>query len=220
MFPRAPPRASARWLVPLSELDGAAEEGLHLNVTSQRKLAGDEGVWFFVAADITMFAVFFALFMVERYKAAALFESSRRALDPALGVLNTLILLTSSWLVALAVHHARAGRRAEVTRHLALGMLVGAGFAVTKVYEYWHKIADGITLLTNDFFMFYFALTGLHFLHFVVGMVVLAVCLSKSRQDAMDERFVIWIESSGCYWHMVDLLWIVLFPMLYLLHAP
>ncbi len=192
----------------------------HESFTGQRKLAGDEGVWFFISVDITLFAVFFLLFMVERYKAVALFEQSRQQLDPLLGALNTLILLTSSWLVALAVHHARAGRRHAVSRYLTLGMLVGAGFAVTKVFEYWHKIASGITLLTNDFFMFYFALTGLHFLHFIIGMVVLAVCLSKSRHDAMDEDFVLWIESSGCYWHMVDLLWIVLFPLLYLLHAP
>lgn len=186
----------------------------------QRKLAGDEGVWFFISADISMFAVLFLLFMVERYRAAALFEASRLQLDPALGVLNTLILLCSSWLVALAVQSARAGKREAVSRYLGLGMLVGAGFAVTKIYEYWHKISAGITLLSNDFFMFYFALTGLHFLHFAIGMVVLAVCWSKSRRDTIDESFVVWIESSGCYWHMVDLLWIVLFPMLYLLHMP
>ena len=99
-------------------------------------------------------------------------------------------------------------------------MLVGAGFAVSIIFEYWQKISHGITLLSNDFFMFYFALTGLHFLHFVIGMVVLAVCLAKSRTDALDQKYVVWIDSSGCYWHMVDLLWIVLFPMLYLLHAP
>lgn len=189
-------------------------------VTGQRRLAGDEGVWFFITADITMFAVFFALFVVERYKAVALFETSRQKLDPVLGVLNTLILLSSSWLVALAVHSARSGRRDAVQRYLTLGMLVGAGFAVSKIFEYWQKISHGITLLSNDFFMFYFALTGLHFLHFVIGMVVLAVCLAKSRTDALDQKYIVWIESSGCYWHMVDLLWIVLFPMLYLLHAP
>ena len=188
--------------------------------TGQRRLAGDEGVWFFITADITMFAVFFALFVVERYKAVALFETSRQKLDPVLGVLNTLILLSSSWLVALAVHSARSGRRDAVQRYLTLGMLVGAGFAVSKIFEYWQKISHGITLLSNDFFMFYFALTGLHFLHFVIGMVVLAVCLAKSRTDALDQKYIVWIESSGCYWHMVDLLWIVLFPMLYLLHAP
>ncbi len=188
-------------------------------ITDQRKLAGDEGVWFFICADITLFGVLFGLFMVERYKAVALFEQSRLALDPLLGALNTLILLSSSWLVALAVHSARAGQREAVGRYLVLSMLVGAGFAVTKVFEYWHKIAAGITLLTNDFFMFYFALTGLHFLHFLVGLVVLGVCWFKSRHEAIDARYVVWIESSGCYWHMVDLLWIVLFPMLYLLHA-
>jgi nitric oxide reductase NorE protein len=192
----------------------------HDSLIGQRKLAGDEGVWFFISADITMFAVFFLLFMLERYKAVELFEQSRRHLDPLLGALNTLILLSSSWLVALAVHSARAGRRQAVNRYLTLGMLVGAGFAVSKIFEYWLKISAGITMMTNDFFMFYFALTGLHFLHFLVGMVVLAVCLAKSRSDALDEHFIVWIESSGCYWHMVDLLWIVLFPMLYLLHAP
>ena len=187
--------------------------------TAERKLAGDEGVWFFISADITLFALLFLLFMVERFKATALFEQSRQLLDPRLGVLNTLILLTSSYLVALAVHSARDGRRAAVRRHLTLAMLVAAGFAVTKIYEYWHKISSGITMLTNDFFMFYFALTGLHFLHYVIGMVVLAVCLSKAGSDELDDKFLIWIESSGCYWHMVDLLWIVLFPMIYLLHA-
>ncbi len=192
----------------------------HAALAGQRKLVGDEGVWFFISADITLFAVLFLLFMVERYKAVGLFEQSRLQVDPRIGVLNTLILLSSSWLVALAVHHARTGNRAAVRRYLTLGMLVGAGFAVTKIYEYWNKISADITLLSNDFFMFYFALTGLHFLHFAIGMVVLAVCLAKSRRDAMDDSFVVWIESSGCYWHMVDLLWIVLFPMLYLLHAP
>ncbi len=192
----------------------------HALVDDQRKLAGDEGVWFFICADITLFAALFALFMVERYKAVALFEQSRLTLNPLLGALNTLILLSSSWLVALAVHSARAGQRQAVSRYLTFSLLVGACFAVTKIFEYWYKIAAGTTLLTNDFFMFYFALTGLHFLHFLVGMVVLAVCWSKTQHASMDADFIVWIESSGCYWHMVDLLWIALFPMLYLLHAP
>jgi len=176
-------------------------------------------VWFFITADLMMFAVFFMVFMTARRDEVALFEQSRRHLDPAIGLLNTVILLTSSWLVALAVHAAREGRRSAVTRLLGFGILVGACFAVSKIFEYAAKIASGITLLTNHFFMYYFALTGLHFLHFVVGIVVLTVCWHKSRRDALDGRFLVWIESSGCYWHMVDLLWIFLFPMLYLLRA-
>jgi len=163
--------------------------------------------------------VLFLLFMSERFKAVSLFEHSRQQLDPALGALNTLILVTSSWFVALAVHSARAGQREAVIRYLGAGMLVGTGFAVSKIFEYSHKISSGITLLTNDFFMFYFALTGLHFLHFLIGMVVLAICITKCRNDPLDAKYLVWIESSGCYWHMVDLLWIVLFPMMYLLRA-
>lgn len=217
---RAHEPRSERSLVSLPETIDGRDQACDESPAGRRKLAGDEGVWFFIAADMGLFAVLFLLFMTERYKAPVLFETSRQALDPLLGALNTLILVSSSWLVALAVHHARAGRREAVGRYLTLGMVVGAGFALTKIHEYREKIEAGITLLSNDFFMFYFALTGLHFLHFLIGMVVLAVCLAKSRTDAMDRRYVVWIESSGCYWHMVDLLWIVIFPMLYLLHAP
>lgn len=183
------------------------------------RAVGDEGVWFFITADISLFAVLFAAFMHARYGAPGLFEDSRQALNTSLGTLNTLILLTSSWQVALAVHAAREGLRDQVLRYLGLGMLVGGGFAVTKAIEYADKIRAGLTMVHNDFFMFYWALTGLHFVHFLVGMVVLGVCLHKARRDPLDARFLIWIESGGCYWHMVDLLWIMIFPMIYLLGA-
>ncbi len=181
--------------------------------------AGDEGVWFFISADIALFAVFFAAFMVYRYASPALFEHSRQQLDVGLGTLNTLILLSSSWLVALAVHAARDGERRRVLRLLGAGMLVGSGFAVTKLIEYAAKIEAGLTMVRNDFFMFYWALTGLHFVHFLIGMGVLGVCWYQARRGPVDGRYVLWIESGGCYWHMVDLLWIVLFPMIYLLRA-
>jgi nitric oxide reductase NorE protein len=176
-------------------------------------------VWFFITADISLFAVLFAAFMFHRAGAPALFEQSRQALNPTLGTLNTLILLTSSWLVALAVEAARAAERARVVRLLCAGMLVGGGFAVTKAVEYAAKIEAGLTMVHDDFYMFYWSLTGLHFVHFLLGMVVLGVCLHKARHEALDARYVVWIESSGCYWHMVDLLWIMIFPMIYLLRA-
>ena len=187
---------------------------------AHRRLAGDAGVWFFITADIALFAVLFAAFMLARMDAPQAFEQSHRHLDPATGTFNTLVLLTSSWLVALAVHAARAGQRATVRRYLAAGMAVGACFAMSKAVEYSDKIGAGLTMLSNDFFMYYYALTGLHFLHFVVGMVVLAGCWAKAERDALDARYLVWLESSGCYWHMVDLLWIVLFPLLYLMRLP
>jgi len=187
--------------------------------SSARPIPGDAGVWVFITADICAFALFFLLFTIGRVQQPALYDHSRQALDPNLGLLNTLILLTSSWFMVRAVQAAREGDRRRIGLNLMLAMVVGAGFAVVKVFEYGEKFAAGITMLTNEFFTYYFVFTGIHFLHFLIGMGALAVCLAKSSKSELDARYVTWIEATGTYWHMVDLLWIVLFPMLYLLRA-
>jgi nitric oxide reductase NorE protein len=184
--------------------------------TRRATLAGDAGVWVFISADVFAFGLFFVLFTWGRVAHTELYESSRQLLNSQMGLLNTLILLTSSWLMMLAVEAARQGDRLRTVRYLGLTMAVGSAFAVTKVMEYRDKVQSGITMLTNEFFMYYFIFTGIHFLHFVVGMIALAVCLSKARTQALDDSYRVWIESTGCYWHMVDLLWILLFPLLYL----
>jgi nitric oxide reductase NorE protein len=171
----------------------------------------------FIVADVMTFGLFFVFFMIGRRDHVALFDRSAALLNADFGMLNTLILVTSSWLVVIAVHAARRGDRRSVRTFLALAFVVGAGFALTKVIEYGDKVSHGITLLTNDFFMFYFVLTGLHFLHFLIGMGVLAMLWVKAGKEAVDGPLFGWIESGGLYWHMVDLLWIVLFPMLYLM---
>jgi nitric oxide reductase NorE protein len=183
------------------------------------RLPGDPGVWLFITADVFVFGLFFLLFSLGRVAHSALYERSRLVLNPALGLANTLILLTSSWFMVLAVSAAREGARRRVMRNLALAMAVGSVFAVTKIIEYTTKIHAGITMLSNEFFTYYFVFTGVHFLHFIIGMVVLMICWRKAKTQPIDGNYVVWIESSGCYWHMVDLLWVVLFPMLYLLRA-
>lgn len=194
-------------------------EAAHAAGKAPGRLPGDPGVWMFITADVLLFGVFFFVFTSGRLADPEGYERSRQHLDAGFGLANTLILLTSSWLVVLAVEAAREGNREHVIRLLKLAMLVGAAFAVTKIVEYALKIQAGITVTTSEFFGYYYGFTAIHFLHFVIGMGVLALCLAKARREAIDERYVAWIESSGCYWHMVDLLWIVLFPMLYLLRA-
>lgn len=175
-------------------------------------------IWSFVTADCIGFAIFFFVFMTERLKQPALFDASSRHLDVRVGLANTLILITSSWLVALAVQAARRGRFDQARRLLPAGLIVGCGFAVLKGFEYAAKIGAGITPLTDPFFMFYFVLTGVHFVHYLVGIVVLVVLVLKARGGGADEgKFAAWMESGGIYWHLVDLLWCFLFPMLYLL---
>lgn len=175
------------------------------------------GILTFIIADVIIFGVLFVAFMVERLGQTALFDRSSAVLDVHFGLLNTLILVTSGLFVVLAVSAARSGRAKATRNWLLASMVVGAGFGVTKVLEYSDKVGHGITMLTNDFFMFYFVLTGVHFLHFLAGMVVLAVLWFRAAREAVDGPLFGWIESGGLYWHMVDLLWIFIFPMLYLL---
>lgn len=182
-------------------------------------LPGDSGLWVFILADMAMFALFFLVFSWARIGNVALFEASRRHLDQSLGLANTLILLTSSMFMVHAVDAARRADRRRTIRYLGLSIAVGSGFAILKIVEYSEKIRTGITMLTNDFYMYYFVFTGIHFVHFLMGIVALTVMLVKARHDDLDRRYRIWIESVGCYWHMVDLLWIMLFPLLYLQRA-
>ena len=106
---------------------------------------------------------------------------------------------------------------ALVLLRYALG--IGSIFLVVKAFEYGSLFTSGISPVTNDFFMYYFVLTGLHLLHYLGGMVALVVTLVRARKHGLNAGYTRWIESVGVYWHMVDLIWIFLFPMLYLLRA-
>jgi len=176
------------------------------------------GVLVFIIADMVVFCMLFIGFMTDRMKDITLFNQSALTLDVRFGVLNTLILVTSGLFVVLAVNAARAGQRMATRRWLLLSFLIGAGFGVSKLIEYSIKIEHGITIQTNPFFMFYYALTGAHFLHFIGGMVALVVLwVLTGRESTVSPQTFNLIESGALYWHMVDLLWLFLFPMLYLL---
>ena len=179
-------------------------------------LPGDSGVWFFICADMGMFALFFLLFSFGQVMDPETYRASRAMLDPAVGLANTLILIVSGWLVVRAVEAGRAGERLQARRKVIAALAVGSGFAALKVYEYSHKIMAGITLQTNEFFSYYYAFTGIHFLHFMVGVGVLLITISRLSAPDDDGTAGGWLESAAAYWHMVDLLWVVLFPMLYL----
>jgi nitric oxide reductase NorE protein len=183
------------------------------------RLVGDEGIWFFIAGDLCLFTVIFLLFMTGRMHAPAVFGRSRETLHLDLGVVNTLVLITSSYFMARAVVASRHRVRAQVVRNLSLALGIGSIFAVVKVFEYGSLFKAGISPVTNDFFMYYFVLTGLHLLHYLGGILALLVTLARARKRDLNAGYTRWIESVGVYWHMVDLIWIFLFPMLYLLRA-
>jgi nitric oxide reductase NorE protein len=184
-----------------------------------RRLPGVDGVWVFIGADSVIFAILFMSFMQERLKNPALFEMSRHTLNMNFGGIDTLILLTSSWSVALAV---QAMKRDETDREPLLllgGAVTGLMFMASKAIEYFEKFAHGITPGTNPFFMWYFTLTGIHLIHVVVGTSMLTYLWVRSRRGTYDHLHKAVPESVASYWHLVDLLWVVLFPLLYLMKA-
>lgn len=194
-------------------IDAAAPAG-------RADLPGDSGVWVFIIADMSAFALFFLVFMIGRAGSPQLYETSRQMLDGHMGLANTLILLTSGAVMAGASRAAQHGRWHAARLHLMGTLVVGSAFGVCKALEWHEKIARGITLTTNEFFSYYFMFTGIHFLHFIVGVGVLLVLIVASGDGARPAAVRLrWIEAGGAYWHMVDLLWIFLFAMLYLMRA-
>jgi nitric oxide reductase NorE protein len=180
-------------------------------------LPGDLAIWFFILAEMLAFAVFFASYAFARAGDPELFNFYQQTLDRNAGALNTLLLITGSWFVVLAVQAAHRNDQAAVPRHIALGMLCGAGFLVVKVFEYAEKFGAGISLSTNTFYMFYISLTFFHFMHVILGMVILAVIWTQARKGAYGPGNCNGLESGAAYWHMVDLLWIILFPLVYVM---
>lgn len=172
------------------------------------------GILTFIAADTANFILFFGYFMVERMQQPTLFARSAGLLDIRLGLLNTVILISSGWLVALAVEAARAGEGEKVRRCLLGAIVIGLCFGIVKAIEYAVKIAHGITPQTDAFFTFYYVFTGVHLLHYAIGLALLVATLARARR--IDAAFVGWITSCALFWHMVDLLWVFLFAMLYL----
>ena len=184
-----------------------------------RRLPGAEGIWALIGADAVVFAILFVSFMVERRRNPEVFEAGRQALNPNLGGIDTLILLTSSWTIALAIQAARRNAVDRIPGLLLGGVLTGVLFTVSKSIEYAGKFSQGITPATNGFFMWYFVLTGVHLLHVLIGTSLLAFVWTGARRGAYGSANLVVPESVASFWHLVDLVWIMLFPLLYLMKA-
>jgi nitric oxide reductase NorE protein len=182
-----------------------------------RRLPGDLAIWIFILAEMAAFAVFFAVYAFARARNVELFDAAQLTLDRRAGMINTLLLVTGGWFAAGAVHAARADRLAAASRGLWLALACGAGFLLVKLFEYADKFAAGVSMSTNTFYLFYFSLTFFHFLHVVLGMAILGILLGRLRQGAYGRHDVRGLETGTAYWHMVDLLWIVLFPLVYVM---
>ena len=175
-------------------------------------IPGEPGLWLFMFADMLLFACLFGIVIWVRDDNPAVFAESQATLSQTLGLVNTVLLLTGSLLVAMAVHHARLGN-GRPDRLLLGAIACGAGFLGVKALEWGSSIADGHTVSTNEFFQAYYMLTGIHLAHVTIGLGVLVAMYKELRSARLRMGM---LEGGGCYWHLVDLLWVVLFPLFYL----
>lgn len=181
-----------------------------------RRIPGEGGTWVFLFGDMLVFGAFFVTFMVERAKAPEAFDVARTTLHIGVGVLNTLVLLTSSLFVVLALGAMRTGARRIATRAVLTAIACGVVFVALKVFEYVSLATAGHGPGGNAFYLYYFILTGLHLFHVCLGLGALAFVLTQTRRAELGRTRTALVESAACFWHLVDLLWIFLFALLYL----
>ena len=183
---------------------------------ARNTVPGEPGVWMFVLGDMVVFGLFFAVYAYYRALDPSGFHEARLLLNQDLGALNTVLLLLSSWLVAIALADARRPDGRSAPALFASAALCGLGFVPVKSFEYAEILHAGIGITSHDLYMYYFIFTGLHLVHVVIGLGVLVFLVSLARSAAPGGDLTL-MESGCVYWHMVDLLWIVLFPLLYLM---
>jgi nitric oxide reductase NorE protein len=174
-------------------------------------------VWLIICAEMLAFAILFLCYAVARALDVQAFNASQATLDLHSGALNTVLLISGSWCVVRAVQAVRKDAQASGVRWLAAGLACGAGFLAIKSVEFAGKFAAGLDLSTNTFYMFYFLLTGFHFLHVIVAMVFLGILWVRTWQGHYGAHDTHALESGASFWHMVDLLWIILFPLVYVM---
>jgi len=198
------------------------KQSLNHNIHSEnsslanRKLPGDLAMWFFILAELSVFAIFFIGFAITEHLNNDLFSQGKAQLHPLAGLINTLALITSSFFVALALHIVQTHTIRKTMTCLLLGQLLAFVYLIVKLWEYNFLFEAGIGIETNTFFTLYFLITAFHFLHVILGMIILAYVMVRVAKNAYAND-ISGFEAGASYWHMVDLLWIILFPLVYII---
>ena len=183
-----------------------------------RRLPGDLAMWWFILAELTVFAMLLLSFAVAQALQPELFHDSRQLLDRSMGLALTLSLLTSGLFAALAVEQVRQGHGRRAAGLLLVALCCACGYVWLKLGEYQHLAGLGLDIEHNTFFTLYWIVTGFHFLHVLLGMLILGWLALRCWRLAYGAGNNPAAESAVLYWHMVDLIWVLLFPLVYVLN--
>lgn len=210
---------------------GAHPSFLHHHFTDveQQKDSAKIGMWFFLLTEVLTFGGLFCAYAVYRAWHPEMFFEAHKVLSVPMGTLNTVVLITSSLTMALAIRCLQINKSRQAIIHLALTFALAGTFMVVKYFEYTHKIhvgqlpgrfyEFGDIAATNPhiFFGLYFAMTGLHGLHVLIGMALILWLIIRVRKGHFSSAYYTPVEMTGLFWHLVDLIWIFLFPLFYLI---
>ncbi len=202
----------------------------HFENLEEQRAASTLGMWVFLVTEVLFFGGVFMAYTLYRYWYPEAFAAASHHLDVTLGTFNTVVLIGSSLTMALAVHAAQTGDRTKVMLFLVLTMVLGAIFLGVKGFEYHHKYVEhhipgfGFSFEPKElegpatlFFSLYFFMTGLHALHMIIGFGIMIWMLKWTWSGLITKDYAAPIEIAGLYWHFVDIVWIFLFPLLYLI---
>ena len=200
----------------------------HFSNAEHEYVSSKQGMWLFLLTEVVMFGGLFVGFAYYNSLYPEIFEQGASFLDWKLGALNTVILITSSFTMAMAIYYVQKGNNKMAKYNLIATLLFAFGFLIVKGVEYSHKIHDG--LLPGKFFSyegdvlaslpmyfgFYFTMTGIHGIHVIIGMCLIGWMIFRTHRGDFHPKYYTALECVGLFWHLVDLVWIYLFPLLYL----
>lgn len=201
----------------------------HFESAGQQYASAKLGMWLFLVTEVLLFGGLFVAYIIFRGLYPEMFHAAAEHLQVKLGALNTAVLIGSSFTMAMAVDKTKQGLQRQAVRYLFVTILCGAMFMVVKYFEYAHKIHEGMLPgahfsfaelthpKTDLFFSLYFMMTGLHGVHVLVGMGLITWVLVRTRRGELGSSYYTPTEMTGIYWHLVDLIWIYLFPLFYLI---
>ena len=197
-----------------------------INSENYERETGKLGMWIFLFTELFLFGGLFLVYAVFRAKYSSEFHTAAGELNAFIGTMNTVFLLVSSMTVAMSITAIQRNQKKLAVFLVLVTLVLAALFMLNKYFEWSHKfelkLYPGSEVLKNLgqgellFFGLYFMMTGLHAIHVLVGMILLSINLIKIRNGSVNQKHFLLLENSGLYWHLVDLIWIFLFPLLYL----
>lgn len=174
-------------------------------------------IWFLMLLEIFTFLGAILFFQTYKTKLPEEFLNSKQLLNPVVGTINTVILITSGYFMAISVNYLRLDNHKKSAKAMLIGTLLGFTFLIIKGFEFYQKIDVGIGFNHNTFYTFYWLMTGFHFVHVLFGVGLLAHMYKAVKNKKYNSTNLFDLEASATYWHLCDLIWILIFPILYLL---